>query len=708
MAIWIIFAAGLTVTYLITNYYNKKVESELYYEFDNSCTDIKNRISARITSQALFLRTASAFIESSDHVTREEFKRFFFESNVEKYLIGIQALAYSPLIRSEEIREFEQSVTKSMNKDFRVYPESNRNEYAPVYYIEPSSGKFQNAFGYDLLSDTLNRKAMLNTIENDSISLSDRTIFASDTLPRNKSTMIMFAPVYNLPVDSLNSAEERKQELKGWISSPYDTYKLLDEIMGEKDIKGITQIGIHIYDGETLNDDNIIYEFHKGYRSGNHEEVMFSKKVKYNFIGKQWTILFEQYEGEMKLITFANTIVITIAGILLNVLILLLSLSAISSRKARRSAEELARQSMESKEWFESIFENASDSLVITNPETGRIISCNTKFSEITGYNTEEIMRMTLKDFEAPKSPESSEKDTAESFAKQAEKRNEIILFNKSGNKMFVDISSSTVKRSKETFTLSVIKDVTEKRLMNDEIQKKNKELQDMNSEKDMLFSVLGHDLRSPFAGLIGITELMADDIDSFTKEELREISRNMKSSTKKLYEMVENLLEWAMLKRNMKEFVPQKINLKELVEKCIGNDKDALSKKEITAEITIPETLSANADRNMTESIIRNLITNAVKFSRRKNKIEISAKESEEKVIVSVTDHGIGIPEKMKDKIFSINRTNNRNGTENEPSSGLGLVLCKEFTEKNGGEIWVESEEGRGSRFSFTLKLFR
>jgi signal transduction histidine kinase len=189
--------------------------------------------------------------------------------------------------------------------------------------------------------------------------------------------------------------------------------------------------------------------------------------------------------------------------------------------------------------------------------------------------------------------------------------------------------------------------------------------------------------------------------------EEIKDITISMKTDASNIYTLLENLLEWSRLKRNVMEFVKIKFNLKSKIASSIQPLSEMAEKKNIKITISVPENLEINADDHMFGTIIRNLVSNAVKFTRIGGKINISAfKKQDNPIEINISDTGIGMSADLKNRLFILNEKINRKGTEGEPSSGLGLLLCKEFIEKHGGKIWAESQEGKGSTFSFTLPV--
>ncbi|MCX6154908.1 MAG: ATP-binding protein [Candidatus Kapabacteria bacterium] len=223
---------------------------------------------------------------------------------------------------------------------------------------------------------------------------------------------------------------------------------------------------------------------------------------------------------------------------------------------------------------------------------------------------------------------------------------------------------------------------------------------------KDKFFSIIAHDLKSPFSGFLGITKLFADNISDISIHELKELSINMKDSADNLYKLLENLLEWSRMQRGITEFEPDLWILFHIVNENIYLLNEFAKQKNIKIYNKIPEKFEIAADYNMINTVFRNLISNAIKFTHRGGEIEIgiSSFNSDSHQKIYVKDSGIGINDELKGKLFKIDERVSRKGTENEPSTGLGLLLCKEYIEKYNGKIWLESEVDNGTTFYFTL----
>lgn len=239
----------------------------------------------------------------------------------------------------------------------------------------------------------------------------------------------------------------------------------------------------------------------------------------------------------------------------------------------------------------------------------------------------------------------------------------------------------------------------------NTELDEKNLQLQELNVNKDRFFSIISHDLRSPFVGLLGLTQLLTDDLDNFSREQLHAMLGKLRKSTEHLYALLENLLTWSRLQRGLIECHPQRVNLHEIVSRNLKLLTPNADQKNIRLEHAVPEKTVVKADIKMIDTIVRNLVSNAVKFTPSGGRVTVSAASHNEGLVrLTVCDSGIGIDPEYLPKLFRIDTKYTRLGTADERGTGLGLILCKDFVERNGGTIWVESERNQGAAYHITL----
>jgi signal transduction histidine kinase len=236
-------------------------------------------------------------------------------------------------------------------------------------------------------------------------------------------------------------------------------------------------------------------------------------------------------------------------------------------------------------------------------------------------------------------------------------------------------------------------------------LKKANKDLEDTNKTKDKFFSIIAHDLINPFNSMLGFSELLCRDYDILDDEEKKEYLKIIYSSIENTHKLIDNLLIWSRTQKGTIDFNPEYKNLYLLATQTVDLLHLSALNKSITITTEIPKEISLYTDEYMFSTILRNLLSNAIKFTENKGKIKIEAQEDNSRFIqISVEDNGVGISKEKQSHLFDLNKSTSTEGTENEVGTGLGLFICKEFTEKHGGEIRVESEPGIGSRFLFTI----
>jgi signal transduction histidine kinase len=254
------------------------------------------------------------------------------------------------------------------------------------------------------------------------------------------------------------------------------------------------------------------------------------------------------------------------------------------------------------------------------------------------------------------------------------------------------------VKKSRDIIDLQR----NELKKINDELDSRNTQLQKLNDSKDKIFSIISHDLRGPIGSFENVLEILSGDM--LSEIEKSELMAELKEQSKSIHQMLENLLQWSLSQRKEIYFKPLIVSISEIAESVVHLLSSSARKKNIEIELSVDEDCEAFADPDMLNLIIRNLISNAVKFTPENGLITFSAYCKTGYVEFHVKDTGVGIPEENIDKIFKDNEYFTTRGTNYEKGSGLGLRLCQEFVEKHGGKIWAERRKDMGTDFIFTI----
>lgn len=248
--------------------------------------------------------------------------------------------------------------------------------------------------------------------------------------------------------------------------------------------------------------------------------------------------------------------------------------------------------------------------------------------------------------------------------------------------------------------------DIARRKMADEALAKSESRLRDLNATKDKFFSIIAHDLRSPFNNILGFAAILQELVEEKGYEEAREFTEIIKTASEQAVDLLNNLLEWSRLQTGKIRFKPEKIKLMPLVDELIEFAAINARKKNISLHNYIPEELGMIADPSMISTILRNLISNAMKFTHEGGQINIFAEMRADENVIAVADNGVGMSQEFVDKLFRMEGSASTRGTKNEAGTGLGLLLCKEFIEQHGGKIWVESIKNAGSTFYISVPL--
>ncbi len=285
------------------------------------------------------------------------------------------------------------------------------------------------------------------------------------------------------------------------------------------------------------------------------------------------------------------------------------------------------------------------------------------------------------------------------------EKNTEILRQKKAVERTFQKFRKRTIELFGKMIDLKKAYKIIQQQ--NKEIENQRKLLHETNSSKDKFFSILAHDLKNPIAGFLGLTEMMARKMNELSPDVQQTFAETMHESSKQLYNLLENLLNWARSQTGSLHLKPEIIDLNEILDSTMRQVSMNAHLKKISIRKQEIASINVFVDEDTLNTILRNLISNAIKFSHSESFIDISVSQNESFASISVIDFGVGIAPENLDKLFKIDQTVSNTGTANEQGTGLGLILCKEFIEQNGGAIQVESVLKKGSTFTITVPLF-
>lgn len=362
-------------------------------------------------------------------------------------------------------------------------------------------------------------------------------------------------------------------------------------------------------------------------------------------------------------------------------------------------ATEKALQKSETN--FQNIYETTNVGIAIKDNQ-GYYIAANKAFQNILGYTEEELKKIHFTRFVAPEDIDKALNVYKQLTTNQLNKYTlEKKITTKSGETIWGNVNISAIRDidNKTTSCISVLVDVTERCAQEENLMK-------LNAMKDKFFSIISHDIQNPLIGIIGLGEILKERVDTIESWERDKFIRWIIEGSQTARNLLINLSEWSRSQSNQIEIITTQLNLFEVVENNISIAKNLAEYKRVKIINKIPEYFTVWIDVNILNTIIRNLITNAIKFSHPESLVEISISTEENDCIVSVKDFGIGMTPVQLEKLFIPTKKASTPGTSNERGTGLGLILCKEFIDKYNGKIWATSSPEQGSVFSFTIPI--
>jgi signal transduction histidine kinase len=279
-------------------------------------------------------------------------------------------------------------------------------------------------------------------------------------------------------------------------------------------------------------------------------------------------------------------------------------------------------------------------------------------------------------------------------------------MIKKDGTVFPADINASLIRNSEgnPTAIVAIIRDISKRKHTEEKLRKFAEEQAELNATKDKFYSIIAHDLKSPFQTILGYSEMLDKNIEELEIPRISEYARNIYESANETFNLLDDLLKWTGSQTGRINALPEIIYVKELIDSTTKIFRENADSKKISLTSKVTGDLFVSADRNMITTILRNLLSNAIKFTRAEGEINLTAEEYNGNILISVIDSGIGIPEENIPKLFRVEKAFSTAGTEKEKGTGLGLVICKEFVEKNNGTLSVESTPGKGSKFIVSL----
>jgi PAS domain S-box-containing protein len=360
---------------------------------------------------------------------------------------------------------------------------------------------------------------------------------------------------------------------------------------------------------------------------------------------------------------------------------------------------------------YRELFDNANDFILTTDLE-GKITNANRTLLRYLQTDLESLKQHNVFEFVREENIDMAYDIKAKMLAGEPEQSFELNAYGLNRQAVVYEVKTSLIKRNNEPIGVQcVFSDVTERREASTRLEKYNESLLELNANKDKFFRIIAHDLRNPYNSIMGFSEMLIEDLDSVSKDEIKESLTIIYGAAKNSFSLLENLLAWSRLETGSIAFTPVQIILSDIVEEVVNVLFSAAYRKKIDIENLVKPEVMLFADKNMMIAMLNNLVMNAIKFTQSGGKIKIYSEaftpdRGKDFIRISVADNGIGMDAETSKFLFTANRMVSTPGTEKEQGTGLGLLLVREMVEKHGGSIKVESSPGKGSVFSLAIPV--
>lgn len=733
---------------------HKSIDLYAERELAFACEEIRVRILDRLADHELILRGGSGVFDASEEVSRTEWRRFVTSLRLEREYPGIQGVGFSRLIPRDELAAHLQQVRAEGFPEYRVRPDGDRPVYSSIVYLEPFSGRNLRAFGYDMYSEPVRRRAMEWARDRNVAALSGKVVLVQETDRDVQAGTLMYVPVYRHDA-RVESPAERRAALVGWVYSPYRMNDLMGGILGGWDLVGEKRIRLRVFDGDTTSPEALLFDSQPALAAPAGDDRGRHREARLEFGGRTWLLQFSQVVATPAAAGTGRLWTTLVAGLLVSLLAFALTRSiAETGQRARALAERLAEKLAENERRLGLLVSNAKDLIYRYEllPQR-RFVYVSPAALEITGYSPEEhyadpdlgskmvhpddrpLLQALLDRQVAPREPLTLRWIRKDGGVIWTEQQNTLVL-DESGRLVAIegvarDVTlrmqmEDALRRSEEIVrhlnadlegrvqerTAELEAAAAELRQSEGEVRRLNADLEQRVAQRTVELEAangdlasfaysVSHDLKAPLRAIDGFTGLLLEGAaERFAAEDRRHLDLT-RAAVRRMAALIDDLLDLARTTRSELRTVP--MDLADLARSIAGELRleDAGARG---VEWVIPPTLGVEADPGLMRVVLENLLRNAWKFTSHRTaaRIELGELPSPEERVFFVRDDGVGFDPAFVDRLFHPFQRLHR--ADEFPGTGLGLATVASVVRRHGGRTWAEGAPGLGATVYFSL----
>lgn len=722
----VVLLAGLVFTAWGAYVVQADVKAKAQREFEFACYEVETRIEDRLAAHAQLLASGAAMFDSSNTVTRQEWKTFVDRLMADEYLRGIEGTGFSQWIPPGQLEAHIEQVRREGFPDYTVRPEGERATYSSIVYLEPFAGRNLRAFGFDMFSEPVRRAAMERARDEGRAALSGKVTLVQETGSDVQAGALMYVPVYT-PGAPIDTVQERRAALRGWVYSPYRMGDLLNSVLGDWGTQGELRT-ISVYDGDQVAPDALLYDSRatasvtaSATESG---DEIFSLEVPVDLAGRRWTVRCAEWGDFLSTMNDPRVWSVLAGGSLTSLLLAGLVLSLYDTRyRARKLALQLTDELRQSEVKYRTVADFTYAWEAWRRPD-GTYVYTSPSCERITGHAAAEFMadgtlmeRIVHPDDTAAWVAHlhdlsgSGDDNVRELDLRIVKPCGEVRWISHSCRPVYGDGGQYLGRRESN-------RDSTERKHQEAQVLERSTqlaqavaELQQAAKLKDEFMSAVSHELRTPLTGILSMAEVLELSAGGLLDERQLRYVHAIRQSGERLHELIKSILRYTELVAGKVRVAAEPCRLQEVAAAAVRLAQPQVERKGQRLEVSVdPADLTVTSDVQILKEILWQLLDNAVKFTPDGGRIGVDIRREAHpnaapgSVVLVVWDTGIGIPPDQHEHIFQPFTQVDGSLARRYEGVGLGLASVQRLVELLGGTVSLESAEGEGSRFTVTL----